>query len=309
MGFEIDSTKLVVSMRLKDGKVAGTVNVEDTFPSPVAFKDVEFADEAVDIKVEVDGAKHRFACSIDEDRLSVAWYEGEGWRGFGTLRRTSQDPSHEAQEKAQAEAAKAKAATSSDKGKSKGPPKRPKESAAQEPFRPALNAEIPVFLGIRDEGIARQAIKLLRDDYECTTVVISSVGISRLGDFLAENGCGFAPQGNPVIRDKGKRVVVNLEAVRKKIPVAMRSGWDGDGRTLYAAASHAVRCGVRPADAMKMVTYWSSLILNVADRVGAIAPGLDADLLIIEGRPFQPGSRVARVMIDGRFLDEKEGDN
>ena len=125
---------------------------------------------------------------------------------------------------------------------------------------------------------------------------------------LADNGCGYAPAGNPVVRAKGKRVVTALEAVRKNIPVAMRSGWGGDGRTLYAAASHAVRCGVKPADAMKMVTYWSALILNVADRVGAIAAGLDADLLIVKGSAFAPGSRVERVMIDGRFIDETGGD-
>ncbi len=61
-------------------------------------------------------------------------------------------------------------------------------------------------------------------------------------------------------------------------------------------------------DAMKMVTYWSALILNVADRVGAISPGLDADLLIVKGSAFAPGSRVERVMIDGRFIDEMGGD-
>ena len=87
--------------------------------------------------------------------------------------------------------------------------------------------------------------------------------------------------------------------------MAMRSGWNGDGRTLYAAAAYAVRCGVRSGDALKMVTRWSALILNVADRVGAIEAGLDADLVLLSGPVFQPGTRVNQVMIDGRFVGEE----
>ena len=37
----------------------------------------------------------------------------------------------------------------------------------------------------------------------------------------------------------------------------------------------------------------------------AIEAGLDADLVLLTGRVFEPGTRVQRVMVDGRFVGEE----
>lgn len=302
MGFDIDSKKLTLSVTLKEDKAKGTITVEEVLETRKF--DVDFKDDAFKIEIEVDGEKHEFNGALADDRLSITWSKDGAWQGFGSLRRISGVPVHE--EKAKAAERKDEGDKKDDKAKSKGRPKEPKKVATQEPYRPLLDAEIPVFVNLADERIARELVKLLRDDFELTTVVISPSVFPRMADFLAEQGCGYSPPGNPVLRVKGDRVVTTLEAVRKKIPVAMRSGWNGDGRTLYAAAAYAVRCGVRPSDALKMVTRWSALILNVSDRVGAIEAGLDADLVLLSGPVFRPGTRVERVMIDGHFVDEEE---
>lgn len=301
VGFDIESKKATLSVSLKEDKAKGTITVEDVFDAQ-AF-DVTFKDDAFKIEVVVDGQKHRFTSNLADEQVSVSWEKDDAWQGFGSLRRISGVPVHE--EKAKDAGKKDDAAKKDEKGKSKERPKEPKKVAAQEPYRALLEAEIPVFVGLADERVAKAIVKLLRDDFELTTVVISPGVIPKLSDFLAEQGCGYAPPGNPVLQIKGKRVVTTLEAVRKQIPVAMRSGWNGDGRTLYAAAAYAVRCGVRSGDALKMVTRWSALILNVADRVGAIEAGLDADLVLLSGPVFQPGTRVNQVMIDGRFVGEE----
>jgi imidazolonepropionase-like amidohydrolase len=46
-------------------------------------------------------------------------------------------------------------------------------------------------------------------------------------------------------------------------------------------------------------------MLGVADRVGAVEEGRDADLALYSGDPLDPRSAVERVMVGGRFVGGK----
>ena len=67
---------------------------------------------------------------------------------------------------------------------------------------------------------------------------------------------------------------------------------------LYAAL--AINEGMDPADALKAVTLWPAQIMGVADRIGSLEVGKDADLALYSGDPFDLTTRVERVLIDGR---------
>lgn len=70
-----------------------------------------------------------------------------------------------------------------------------------------------------------------------------------------------------------------------------------------AMAARLVRAGADRAAALKALTLWPAELLGVADRVGAIAPGRDADLLFLSGDPLQMTSDVIGVLIDGTPVD------
>jgi len=71
---------------------------------------------------------------------------------------------------------------------------------------------------------------------------------------------------------------------------------------LLASVAFAVRAGASPADALRAVTLTPAEILGVADRVGSLEPGKDADLVVLSGPPHEITSRVEKVMIDGRWV-------
>ncbi len=48
-----------------------------------------------------------------------------------------------------------------------------------------------------------------------------------------------------------------------------------------------------------MITSEAAKILGLADRLGSIAPGLDADLVVWSGHPFHLASRPELVIVDG----------
>ena len=61
-----------------------------------------------------------------------------------------------------------------------------------------------------------------------------------------------------------------------------------------------MRHGLPRAEALAAVTSRPAKLLGVSDRVGRVAVGLDADLIVWSGKPFDPTSRPVAIMIGGR---------
>ena len=77
---------------------------------------------------------------------------------------------------------------------------------------------------------------------------------------------------------------------------------------LLATVAFAVRDGATPAEALRAVTATPAELLGVAERIGSIEIGKDADLVVLSGAPHEVTTRVEKVMIDGRWVyGEKAG--
>ncbi|MEZ6197368.1 MAG: amidohydrolase family protein [Planctomycetota bacterium] len=62
----------------------------------------------------------------------------------------------------------------------------------------------------------------------------------------------------------------------------------------------AVRYGWKTYDALKGMTYWAADSMNLTDRIGSIAPGLEADVVAWTGDPIDFRSGVERVWVLGQ---------
>lgn len=71
---------------------------------------------------------------------------------------------------------------------------------------------------------------------------------------------------------------------------------------LPICAGLAVREGMSREDALKALTINPAEILGVADRVGSLTPGKDADVVIWSGDPLEIVSKPELVMIDGKVV-------
>jgi imidazolonepropionase-like amidohydrolase len=60
-----------------------------------------------------------------------------------------------------------------------------------------------------------------------------------------------------------------------------------------------VRNGLPRDAAWRALTVGAAQILGVADRVGRIDKGADADIVLWSGDPLDLGSRVVAVYVDG----------
>lgn len=75
-------------------------------------------------------------------------------------------------------------------------------------------------------------------------------------------------------------------------------------RNLRYDAGVAVAFGMTWDDALRAVTLTPAEVLGVANRVGSLQPGRDANIVVWSGDPFEFSSRAEHVLIRGRAITQ-----
>src|SRR6185436_16949127 len=70
-----------------------------------------------------------------------------------------------------------------------------------------------------------------------------------------------------------------------------------------AAVRKAVDAGLPRAAAVRALTLGAAEIYDVDDRLGSLEVGKIANLLVTRGELFADGTRLERVVVDGRIFD------
>ena len=73
---------------------------------------------------------------------------------------------------------------------------------------------------------------------------------------------------------------------------------------LPLCAGMAIKAGMDPFDALKAITLNPAEHIGVADRVGSLEVGKDADIVITNGSPFEVLTEVKAVFIDGARIEQ-----
>ena len=93
------------------------------------------------------------------------------------------------------------------------------------------------------------------------------------------------------------------------VTVSINSDSGEEMRHLNQEAAKTVRWGnASEEDALKMVTLNPATQLGIADRVGSIEEGKDADLVIYDQHPLSVYAVVQLTMIDGDVYFDREHD-
>jgi len=68
----------------------------------------------------------------------------------------------------------------------------------------------------------------------------------------------------------------------------------------------AVGSGMDKDMALRAVTLTPAEILGVANRIGSLQVGKDADIVILSGHPLDSFSQVEMVLIEGKTVFERK---
>ncbi len=118
---------------------------------------------------------------------------------------------------------------------------------------------------------------------------------------------------NAVVLPLGPRIGITEEAMagpailwRAGVRIAMHTDHPVvNQKWLRLCAALAMRYGLPEEEALKAVTINTAQIARVADRVGSLEVGKDADLVVFDGPWFEPRSRVEMVFGDGRLVYDR----
>jgi len=184
-----------------------------------------------------------------------------------------------------------------------------KEDPNLELLASALRDEIPIHVYARRAITIRAALKVA-DEYDLQLILKECTEGYKVTEQLAEKKItvvlgpfDYYPQGMSQYRE-GREINWNNAGILANagVKVALASGEQPGAIDILTAATFAVRHGMQREEALKAVTITPAEILGVADRVGSLEKGKDADIVILNGDPLNVKTRVERVILNGNTV-------
>ena len=185
-----------------------------------------------------------------------------------------------------------------------------KEAPKSEPTAEALPPKKefdPAHPCAHVEQDIRTALRISREINLPRTLIVNPVEAHRVAELLAESqGAIVGP-----FYQLPRRLIEGIEGedfraatpqllAAAGVPLAIGSGPDDPAGSLRDRAILAMRAGLSAPLALAAITGTPASLLGLSD-VGDLSVGKAGDLVILDGPPLAPTSRVLAVVIDGRI--------
>lgn len=182
----------------------------------------------------------------------------------------------------------------------------PEYDAKLEALIPALNGELPAhFHAHRADDIAT-ALRISRE-FQLNTVIVHATEGHLIPDLLEQEKVPVIT--GPCLTDRSKpelahMTLENTAVLAKKTLTAVCTDHpETPIQYLTLCAAMGVRGGMEESEALASITLTAAKILGIADRVGSITPGKDADLVVFEKHPFDWRNRgPMQVYLNGEAV-------
>jgi len=175
-------------------------------------------------------------------------------------------------------------------------------------LKDVLEKELPVIINSRKIGDLKIALRL-QDEFGIDLILAECEEGYKIVDEIAQRdipviiGPLFFYPRNINERFEGEHAKLNNAAILAKagVKLVLRTGLLPDSRNLLTYAAFLVKYGLKEEEALKAVTINPAEIFGIADRVGSIEAGKDADLVIFNGEPLDFLSKVEKVFVNGKI--------
>ncbi len=180
----------------------------------------------------------------------------------------------------------------------------PDYDAKSEALLPLLERDVKAHFHCHRADDICTAIRIARE-FNLDYVIIHGTEGHLIADILAEENAKVI--AGPILCDRCKPEMQNLTisgpSVMQKAGVKLALCTDHPVipiQYLPTTAALAVKGGMKREDALYAITAGAAEILGVENRVGSIAPGMDADIQLYHGDPLDLLCDPWMVLIDGK---------
>jgi imidazolonepropionase-like amidohydrolase len=177
----------------------------------------------------------------------------------------------------------------------------PPRDLKKEAMLKVLNREIPVHIHVSQADDIMTAVRLAEEFNFLKLSLGHADEAWKVADKLAEKKVAVVIGPLMIVYDEDNRLVNLARAlIEKGVETSIMTDADVVQQPfLRAQASVAVKYGLDPAEALKAITINPARLTGLADRLGTLEAGKDADFVVFDGDPFDLQSRVLKVFIDG----------
>ncbi|HET6202387.1 MAG TPA: amidohydrolase family protein [Planctomycetota bacterium] len=206
-----------------------------------------------------------------------------------------------------------------EKKESESRPSEKKEEPLKPPDRPALEPDKEVLLEVLDRSVplwleAHRAEDILNalavaKEFDLDFVLEGATEAVRIAGEIAAAGVPVVlgpphvgEEAAPELEENDPAASARLRAAGVRFALGSSGTDPAETRFLALHAALAASAGLDPVAALRAVTVEAARLCGVGDRMGSIAPGKDADLVLFDGDPLRTGTKVRAVIVDGEVV-------
>jgi len=190
--------------------------------------------------------------------------------------------------------------------------KAPKKDLRLEPLAKVRKGELTAFFECYRVDDILTALRII-DEFGLKGVLVGCTEGHKVAEEIAKRKIPVivSPFGVGPRRMETQEVTIQNAAILASSGVkVIIKGEEAFGvgtiRELPLLAAFAIKGGLDRNLALRAITLNAAEVLGVADRIGSIETGKDADLVVFSGDPFHYRTVVKNVFIDGKSVYERK---
>lgn len=175
-----------------------------------------------------------------------------------------------------------------------------------EALRPVLRGEIPLAVEANRASDLLAAMRL-GDEFKLKLILMGAADGWMVADDLAKHNVAVVVKpltDIPTFDGLGATLENAARLAKAGVTVAISSFDTHNARNLRQETGNAISYGLDRDTALKAVTLVPAELWGVADRVGSLEAGKDADVVVWSGDPFELMTRAEHVFIRGREVPQ-----
>lgn len=188
--------------------------------------------------------------------------------------------------------------------KQENPEKAPELDLKQESLVRVLKGELPLIVHAHRADDMHTALRIAKE-FGIRIIFTTSTEAHKLVETLAHSGfpviVGPLSQARMRVETAGRTIKTPGVLSAHNVKIAITTDHPSTPTSLLPfAAGLAVRGGLCREEALKAITLYPAQILGMADQLGSLEVGKDADVVILTGHPLNLQSQVVTTIISGR---------
>lgn len=198
-----------------------------------------------------------------------------------------------------------------EKRQSDDPEKRPSTNLEMEAFADILSGKLTALITAHRSNDIMSALRL-KNEFGFNLILDGAAEAYLLLDEIKEAGVSVVIHPT-MIRTYGDSQNASFTTAGKLaeagIPFAFQSGFEGyvpKTRIILYEAAIAAAYGLDREAALQAITRQPAEILGIFNRVGSLAEGKDADLVLFDGDPLEYTTHISSVIVDGKVVKNQK---